>query len=378
MNKLIFASSESCADLWYLTGFAASDPFLFFQTDKLSAVVVNSIEIGRAQKQCRSGIQVADSGHLAEFFHREPVVDDKLHWFVKQIRTLCEGTGVCEWNVPNDFPVAYADLLRDNGIKVTSLWPFAPERKVKTPDEIEKIRHSEQLAEAGLAEADGMLRQATVDTEGYLVLGGTRLYAEELRGAINAAIARRGGVALGTIAAPGLQGSDPHQSGTGPVRANEPIVMDIFPRDQATGYFGDLTRTRVKGKASAIVRKAYETVLDAQLEVLRTLKSGVLGCDMQKLVTDKCNAVGFPTGRDPKTGIYHGFFHSLGHSVGMEIHEAPNLSSVKDAPLVPGNVVTVEPGLYDPAWGGIRIEDTVAITETGIDNLATVGKELEI
>lgn len=378
MNKLIFASSESCADLWYLTGFAASDPFLFFQTDKVTAVAVSSIEIGRAQKQCHPGIQVADAGHLAEFFHREPVADANLHWFVKQIRTLCEGTGVYEWNVPNDFPVAYADLLRENGIKVTPLWPFAPDRKVKTAEEIKKIRHSEQLAEAGLAEADGMLRQATVDSEGYLVLGGTRLYAEELRGAINAAIARKGGVALGTIAAPGLQGSDPHQSGTGPVRANEPIVMDIFPRDQNTGYFGDLTRTRVKGKASPIVRKAYETVLDAQLEVLRTLKAGVLGCDMQKLVTDKCDAAGFPTGRDLKTGLYHGFFHSLGHSVGMEIHEGPNLSPAKDAPLVPGHVVTVEPGLYDPAWGGIRIEDTVAITETGIDNLATVGKELEI
>ncbi|MCQ2403420.1 MAG: M24 family metallopeptidase [Lentisphaeria bacterium] len=378
MNKLIFASSESCADLWYLTGFAASDPFLFFQTDRLAAVAVNSIEIGRAQKQCRPGIQVADAGHLAEFFQREPVSDSKLHWFVRQIRTLCEGTGVYEWNVPNDFPVAYADLLRENGIKVTPLWPFAPERKVKTAEEIEKIRHSEQLAEAGLAEADGMLRQATVDSDGYLVLGGTRLYAEELRGAINAAIARKGGVALGTIAAPGLQGSDPHQSGMGPVRANEPIVMDIFPRDQNTGYFGDLTRTRVKGKASPIVRKAYETVLDAQLEVLRSLKAGVLGCDMQKLVTDKCDAAGFPTGRDLKTGIYHGFFHSLGHSVGMEIHEGPNLSPAKEAPLVSGHVVTVEPGLYDPAWGGIRIEDTVAITETGIDNLATVGKELEI
>lgn len=378
MNTLIYAPSESCADLWYLTGFAAEDPFLYFHTDNVTAVAVNSIEIGRAQKQCHKGVRVADIAHLEEFFGNKPIDDPKMNGFLRLIKTLCEGTGVTEWYVPNDFPLFYADLLRENGIQVKTLSPFAPQRAVKTADEIEKIRRAEQLAEAGLAEADGMLRQATIDEEGFLLLGGHRLYAEELRGAIDAEIARRGGIGRGTIAAPGRQASDPHQAGHGPIRANEPIVMDIFPRDQSTGYFGDLTRTRVKGTPSPIVQKAYETVLNAQLEALNTLKAGILGCDMQKMVTERFNDAGFPTGRDEKSGIYHGFFHSLGHSLGLEIHEAPGLNARNNTPMPEGTVVTVEPGIYYPEWGGIRIEDTVAITANGIDNLATADKSLVI
>lgn len=378
MNTLIYASSESCADLWYLTGFAAEDPFLFFHTDEVTAVAVNSIEIGRAQKQCHPWVKVADISHLSEFFGNKPIDAPKMDWFLKLIRTLCDGTGVTEWQVPNDFPIVYADLLRENGIQVKPLSPFAPQRAVKTAAEIEKIRKAEQIAEAGLAEADGMLRQATIDSDGFLVLGGHRLCAEELRGAIDAAIARRGGIGRGTITAPGKQASDPHQAGTGPIRANEPIVIDIFPRDQSTGYFGDLTRTRVKGTPSPIAQKAYETVLNAQLEVLGTLKAGILGCDMQKLVTDRFDAAGFPTGRDEKSGIYHGFFHSLGHSLGLEIHEQPGLNADNKTPMPEGTVVTVEPGIYYPEWGGIRIEDTVAITKEGIDNLATAEKFLVI
>ncbi len=377
MNKLIYAASEHHADLWYLTNFSAPDPFLYFQTDTMAVVAVSSLELGRAQKQCHKNLRVADIGRLHEFFGIKPI-EEEMHWFLRLIKTVCEGTGVTEWNVPNDFPLVYADLLREAGISLKPLWPFAPQRAIKTPEEIEKIRHSERLAEMGLAAAEGMLREATIDKEGYLVLSGRRLLAEELRGAIDAEIARHGGTGSGTIAAPGIQGADPHQSGHGPIKAGEPIVIDIFPRDQNTGYFGDLTRTRVKGTASPIVHKAYETVLKAQLDVLRSLKAGVLGCDMQKLVTDQFNAAGFETGRNETTGLYHGFFHSLGHSVGMEIHESPSLCARKENPLQPGHVVTVEPGLYYPEWGGIRIEDTVAITADGIDNLAVVGKELEL
>ncbi|MCQ2396301.1 MAG: M24 family metallopeptidase, partial [Lentisphaeria bacterium] len=346
MNTLIYADSESCADLWYLTGFAAEDPFLYFHTDAVTAVAVNSIEIGRAQKQCHQGVRVADIGHLAEFFGIKPIDDPKMNWFLKLIKTLCDGTGITEWFVPNAFPLFYADLLRENGIKVKPLSPFAPQRAVKTAEEIEKIRKAERLAEAGLAEADGMLREATIDSEGFLMLGGHRLCAEELRGAIDAAIARRGGIGRGTIAAPGRQSSDPHQAGTGPIHANEPIVIDIFPRDQSTGYYGDLTRTRVKGTPSPIVQKAYETVLAVQQEALGMLKEGILGCDFQKLVTDRFNAAGFPTGRDEKSGIYHGFFHSLGQSVGLEIHESPGLNNGNKTPMPAGTVATVEPGIY--------------------------------
>ncbi|MBO4618834.1 MAG: aminopeptidase P family protein [Victivallales bacterium] len=380
MSRLIYASSEQSADLWYVTGFNVPDPILWFQVGELSAIVVGSLELGRAQKQCKPGVTVIDAAKLREFFHlpEETEEEKKCHWFVKQVSAVAQGTGENTWEVPERFPLVFGDLLREAGFTVKTQWNFCPERAVKSPEEIEKIRHSERLAEAGLAQADGMLRSATIGDDGFLHLGGHILTAEELRSAIDLEITRLGGLAQGTITAPGPQGADPHQHGEGPIKANEPIVMDIFPRDQATGYFGDLTRTRVKGKASEVVHKAYETVLTAQEKVLTSLKAGVQGKEMHNMVVENFKAAGYETGTDPQTGVYHGFFHSLGHSVGLEIHEGPGLSAGEDRAMVAGNVVTDEPGLYYPEWGGIRIEDTVAVTETGVDNLAVAPKFLEI
>ena len=380
MSRLIYASSEQSADLWYVTGFNVPDPILWFQVGNLNAIIVGSLELGRAQKQCKSGVTVIDAAKLREFFHlsEETEEEKKRHWFVKQVAAVAQGTGENTWEVPERFPLVFGDLLREAGFTIKTQWNFCPERAVKSPEEIEKIRHSERLAEAGLAQADGMLRAATISDDGFLHLGGHILTAEELRSAIDLEITRLGGLAQGTITAPGPQGADPHQHGEGPIRANEPIVMDIFPRDQATGYFGDLTRTRVKGKAPEVVRKAYETVLAAQEKVLASLKAGVLGKEMHNMVVEDFKAAGYETGTDPVTGVYHGFFHGLGHSVGLEIHEGPSLSAGEERTLVAGNVLTDEPGLYYPEWGGIRIEDTIAITETGIDNLAVAPKFLEI
>ncbi|MBP5301114.1 MAG: M24 family metallopeptidase, partial [Victivallales bacterium] len=354
MSRLIYASSEQSADLWYVTGFNVPDPILWFQTGELSAIVVGSLELGRAQKQCKPGVTVIDSAKLREFFHlpEETEEEKKRHWFVKQVSAVAQGTGENTWEVPERFPLVFGDLLREAGFTVKTQWNFCPERAVKSPEEIEKIRHSERLAEAGLAQADGMLRSAIIGDDGFLHLGGHILTAEELRSAIDLEITRLGGLAQGTITAPGPQGADPHQHGEGPIKANEPIVMDIFPRDQATGYFGDLTRTRVKGKAPETVRKAYETVLAAQEKVLASLKAGVLGKEMHNMVVEDFKTAGYETGTDPETGVYHGFFHGLGHSVGLEIYEGPSLSAGEERALVAGNVLTDEPGLYYPEWGG--------------------------
>ena len=151
MDKFFYASSETCADLWYLSGFCAPDAFLFFQTDKGAVAAVSCLELGRARKECRPSVKVADVQHLEEFFgiEAEPAGGN---WFLRMVRTVCRGTGVWEWNVPASFPLEYADLLRGAGIQVTPCWNLTPERRIKSREEIEKVRRGERLAEAGLAD----------------------------------------------------------------------------------------------------------------------------------------------------------------------------------------------------------------------------------
>jgi len=381
MNRLIYAASSTCPDLRYETGFEACDPFLWFQTDTLNAMVVSKLEYGRAVKQRRKDVQVFEYEKLRSFFNlpEETPPEKDRDDFTRMMDAIVKGTNCRKWTVPECFPYGCVKHLLDLFLKVETVKPFSPARSIKTAAEIEAVRQAERLAETGLAAADGILAEASIGADDVLFYHGEVLTAERLRGAINAAIAMAGGAATGTIAAPGPQGADPHQAGSGPVRAHVPIIFDIFPQDQTTGYYGDLTRTRVKGAAPAHVQAAYEAVLEIQQRALERLKPGVLGTELQEMTENFFAERGYPEGCDEATGLHHGFFHGLGHAVGLEVHDqGPSLNKRGTVPLAPGHIVTVEPGIYYPEWGGIRIEDTVAITADGIDNLATAPKHLVI
>jgi len=227
-----------------------------------------------------------------------------------------------------------------------------------------------------LAQAIELLRQARSDSDGILYLRGQPLTAEALRGEIAAAIARLGGTAAHTIAAPGAQGADPHLVGTGPIRRNEPIVIDIFPRIDATGYFGDLTRTVVKGQAPAIVRRAYDAVAAAQTAALSMVAAGVEASEVNAAAATALETAGFAT--DCAADPPYGFIHGLGHGLGLEIHEGPRVNSRAELPLEVGNVITIEPGLYYPEWGGVRLEDVVVVRENDCENLTAAPRILEL
>ena len=167
----------------------------------------------------------------------------------------------------------------------------------------------------------------------------------------------------GSIVAGGRQAADPHEAGRGALRAGEWIVADVFPRMLATGYWGDMTRTFAHGRPDAARRRMYETVARAQRLALSLVRPGALGRDVHRAVADFFVREGWETGTDAD-GRAHGFFHGLGHGVGLEIHEEPRLSP-SGGELAPGMVVSVEPGLYYPELGGVRIEDLVVVTETG-------------
>jgi Xaa-Pro aminopeptidase len=187
---------------------------------------------------------------------------------------------------------------------------------------------------------------------------------------------RLGGSSDFTIAACGSQASEPHNSGSGPIYANKTIILDIFPRVHKTGYWGDLTRTVVKGKASPIVTKAYNAVYEAREFAKTLIKPGAIPADIHNAAKNIMEKQGFKTGR--QNGRNFGFFHGLGHSVGLEIHEKPALSPSGKEPLKGGEVLTVEPGLYYCEWGGIRLEDIVVVTSDGCRCLTQIENFLEI
>jgi Xaa-Pro aminopeptidase len=175
----------------------------------------------------------------------------------------------------------------------------------------------------------------------------------------------------------GRQGCDPHASGQGILRANEPIIIDVFPRSQKTGYYGDITRTVVRGRASEGVRKAYATVGRAQELALGRLRKKLPAREVHQTVQDYFNREGYRTGN--RNGRMQGFFHSSGHGLGLEIHEPPSLSAASNDLLLTGQVVTVEPGLYySELGGGVRLEDMALITNTGPRNLTQFEKVLEV
>jgi Xaa-Pro aminopeptidase len=231
-----------------------------------------------------------------------------------------------------------------------------------------------RATEAGMQAAVDMVRRARI-RRGWVVLDGRRLTAEDVRGAANREIFARGCVPAHTIVAPGKHGCDPHDVGSGPIRAGEPIIIDIFPRSEKTGYFADITRTVVKGKAGPRVRAMYDAVLAAQRGALRSIRHGARASDIHGAILKRFEARGFHTGKIG--GRMQGFFHGTGHGLGLEIHEPPRIA-MTDVTLESGMVVTVEPGLYYAGLGGVRIEDTVLVTRAGIRNLTRFPKFFEI
>lgn len=367
--RLMFAKSENDANLLYESGFMAPDAFLWYEIDGQASVVVSTLELGRAQKQVRPGIKVICRESLGTPEKKYPTT-------AEIIVDLSQANGVSQWEIPDNFPFGLAVKLQEAGLELSVKTPFCPERNAKSEAEIAKVSQALRITEAGLNAGLEALRQAVIGKDDILYWHDEILTAEILRGEIDSEICRRGGTAAGTIAAPGPQGADPHQTGFGPLKAHQTIIMDIFPRDNATGYFGDLTRTVVKGTAPDYVHKVFETVRQAQNMTFDSLKPGVFGRDIHNQTVDFFKASGYDTGITD--GIPHGFFHGLGHGLGLDIHETPSLNLSQGGPLPVGAVVTVEPGLYYPEWGGVRLEDVAAITDKSCKNLTFAPIFLEI
>lgn len=368
----MYAASETDANLLYASGFMAPDAFLWYQVNEEQGILVSSLEVGRATKQA-SEETVVRSFSQARKAWNVPAGTSRIEAYIE---ALSEHHGVTRWEVPDAFPLGLAQKLAQRGLLLTPLPDFLPQRRCKSSREVENLREGVALSEAGMRRALDILRETEIAPSAELSWNGETLTADILRGEIDAEIARKGGTASHTIAAPGTQGADPHAVGIGPILANTPIVIDIFPRVDATGYFGDLTRTVVKGEAPPMVKKAYDAVHKAQQAAIAAIRAGASASTVHNEAARTLEMAGFETDADAFPP--YGFFHGTGHGLGLEVHERPRLSAKVDGCLEEGDVVTVEPGLYYPVWGGIRIEDVVVVSKDGCENLTTIQKVLEI
>ena len=371
--KLIVAASERDANLLYATRFFAPDAFILLIHHGRKLLVMSDLEIDRARQRA----QVHSVLSRSKLERQLEELGEKTVDTASVLRLLLSSRKVRSISVPEDFPLGLAERLRGKGIRLhINPDPFFEQRECKQADEIKYIEEALRAAEAGMEAGIEMIRESRVHASRALFWNGSKLTAETVKRRINATIMDRGCIAAHTIVACGDQGCDPHNEGTGPLKANQSIILDIFPRSQTSGYWGDITRTVVKGRASQQLKALFHAVEHAQEVALKQIKAGVKGTDIHQSVQDYFNQAGFKTGR--RNGRMEGFFHGTGHGVGLEIHEAPRLSSRADGRLRDGHVVTVEPGLYYPGFGGVRLEDLVVVTRSGNRNLTKFPKYLEV
>ena len=369
-GRLMFASPSVSADILYAGGFHAPDAVIYFEIPWKKALVLSHLEYARGKREAGKGVDV---------LNREDFLtgNDK-RTDLNVMLKLSDVLGIKSWKVPADFPLGIADALRAAGIEVLPIPdPYFPRREIKTAAELKKIAEAESATEDSMRYARDLIRESKVNSKGFLVLSGKLLTSERLRSEIEGFLKTRGYTASQTITACGPDASRPHELGAGPLRAGEPIVCDIFPRSDTTGYWGDMTRTFCKGKAHPIVRKAYNAVLKASELAQKLIRDGVIAADVHKAAKESMDSDGFVTGED-RNGNPFGFIHGLGHGLGLDIHEGPRVSPLNPKPLRKGNVVSVEPGLYNEIWGGIRLEDIVAVEKDGCHNFNSMEKELEI
>lgn len=367
--RVLVATGLEENDVRYATGLVASDPFGLLVAGSRLHLLVSALEAARARKACPRAILHTPAELFADAVPRRRTLGAQFAALAKKLRVRSVQAGPY-------FPLGVARELEHHGVRVQLVGtPAFPRRAVKSPREIAAIAKSQRAAVAALRAALRRIRGARISPSGILKHAGRPLTAEGLKDLIARTLDGLHCSADGTIVAVGPQGARPHDTGSGPLRAGVPIVIDIFPRDRETGYWGDLTRTVVRGRASEKVRRMHRAVKAAQQLALSMLRPGVASAAVQQVVESYFRKAGFET-RFAPAGRECGFIHSTGHSVGLDIHESPGLRN-EPGRLAAGNVVTVEPGLYYPGLGGVRIEDTVVITRTGYKILASFPKKLE-
>jgi Xaa-Pro aminopeptidase len=361
-DVLIHGDTFRSPDLRHEVPVAIPDPLLYAERDGSRHVVVSALEYERVRAvdglEARAFEDLGMDELLAQGMHRDAA---ELEVYVRACREL----GISEAVVPWTFPLALAERLRTQGVAVTAERDlFVARRRVKTEVELAGIRRAQRACEAAMGTAKGLI--------------GEGVSCEEVRAAIERIFIEHDVFADEIIVSHGAQSAIGHEIGSGPIGAGEPVVIDLFPRDRQSGCYADMTRTFVAGEPPDELIEWHRLCKEALDLALGALRPGIRGAELHRLVCDLFHEHGYKTqlSKEPGEVLSEGFFHSLGHGVGLEVHEEPGLGR-NGVELVAGDVVAVEPGLYRPGFGGCRLEDLVLVTGDSCENLTDFPYELQ-
>jgi Xaa-Pro aminopeptidase len=357
---VLYASSDD-ADMRYLTRVIMHDPFVFFKRPKQPGTIITSqMEAERASRESPAAVITRTQAGLLDIMKKV-----KNPW--KATAQMIAGQTGKKILVSPTFPAALVRALEERVTVIVDDGTVEQMRAIKTKEEIRQIENVQKKTECAMELGISLIRNARVK-KGLLYRDGKPLTSISVRTAMQTQLMDAGCRAAETIVSCGLDTALPHAIGTGHLLEGEPIVIDMFPKDEETGYFSDMTRTVSKGEPDTRIVEMYDAVRDAQALAMSRIRAGVPGSEVHQSVVELFKEQGYES-------TTTGFVHNLGHGVGLQVHELPTLGP-SGLTLKAGNVITIEPGLYYPGIGGVRLEDLGAVTTRGFSNFTSFPKEL--
>jgi Xaa-Pro aminopeptidase len=359
---VLYASSRD-ADMRYLTHFTTSDPFVFFKKPgDPGVIIISQMELGRASREASAAVMTRTQAGLPDILKKEKDP-------YRATAMMIAGQVGKKILVPPNFPIALANSLNKYCTILVDSGTVQSMRAKKSRDEILLMKNVQKVTEKAMERAISLIRSASVK-KGILYLDKTPLTAEFVKFSMHSLLLQHGCNAVDTIVSCGEDTSIPHITGSGPLKSDKPIVIDLFPVNEISGYYADMTRTVVRGEPSPEILEMYNTLREAKHLGISLVRKGASGADIHQEVVDFFKDHGYES-------TTRGFVHNLGHGVGLQVHELPTVGPAGKA-LLSGNVITIEPGLYYPGIGGVRLEDIGVVTAKGFENFTKFPEDLII
>ena len=374
---LVIGDTMRTPELRHEVPLGIPDPFVYAERNGRRIVAISSMEAVRVE-ELGLGLEVRPTEDFGADEIRRSGLD--VHEASRRMTVqIVQGLGIDHATVPRGFPLGHADALRAAGVELeVDQKLFDDRRRRKSGLELAGIRRAQKAAEAGYAVARELLVRAD-RVNGGLALDGETLTCELLKEHIQAEFVRLGSLAEEMIVSHGSQTAVGHDMGSGAIGANDVVLFDLFPIDLESACYADMTRTLALGDVPEEIPEWHALCREALELAAAEVRPGVDGREIHRLVSEFFSERGFPTLLTKPEGevLRDGFYHGLGHGVGLEVHEAPSLGTLGQE-LVAGDVITIEPGLYRHGFGGVRVEDMLLVTDDGYERLTDSPYELEL